>query len=182
MLNGSDNDNSKFATKKWYVINSDLKGNCSHHDPIMFLTKSTESSFCDYFDAYILVTGNIAVTRTIAGDPIQRKQLLDAAAQIVFKNCAPLEKYLTEIDGTLVDEANFINIIMPMYMYNLIEYSDNYSDTSGSLWGFMSLRDEIDDNTDVTNYENAPSFKHKASYIGNTKADGTKKEVKKLYH
>ena len=69
-----------------------------------------------------------------------------------------------------------------MPLYNLIEYSDNYSDTSGSLWGFMSLRDEIDDNTDVTNYENAPSFKHKASYIGNTKADGTKKEVKKLYH
>ena len=144
------------------------------------MSKSIESSFCDYSDAYILVTGNIAVTRTIAGDPIQRKQLLDAATQIVFKNCAPLEKCLTEIDGTLVDEANFINITMSMYMDNLIEYSDNYSDTSESLWGFK--RDEIDDNTDVTNYENAPSFKHKASYIGNTKADGTKKEVKKLYH
>ena len=144
------------------------------------MSKSIESSFCDYSDAYILVTGNIAVTRTIAGDPIQRKQLLDAATQIVFKNCAPLEKCLTEIDGILVDEANFINITMSIYMDNLIEYSDNYSDTSESLWGFK--RDEIDDNTDVTNYENAPSFKHKASYIGNTKADGTKKEVKKLYH
>ena len=45
--------------------------------------------------------------------------------------CAPFEKRSTEIDGTLVDEANFINITMSMY--NLIESSDNYSDTSGSL-------------------------------------------------
>ena len=96
-----------------------------------------------------MVTGNITVTRTIAvpaGSPAgtlpQTKQPLIAATQVVFKNCAPFEKCSTEIDGTLVDEANFINITMPMY--NLIEYSDNYSDTSGILWGFK--RDEIDNN------------------------------------
>ena len=50
-------------------------------------------------------------------------------------------------------------------MYNLIEYSDNYSDTSGSLWGFK--RDEVDNNAKVSN-DNAPSFKYKASSIGNT--------------
>ena len=61
-------------------------------------------------------------------------------------------------------------------MYNLIEYSDNYSDTSGSLWNFK--RDEIINNADVTNDDNAPSFKYKASLIGNTETDGTKKEVK----
>ena len=61
-----------------------------------------------------------------------------------------------------------------MPMYNLIEYSDNYSDTSGSLWNFK--RDEIINNADVTNDDNAPSFKYKASLIGNT--DGTKKVVK----
>ena len=49
-------------------------------------------------------------------------------------NCALFKKCSTEIDGTLVDEANFINITMSMY--NLIESSDNYSDTSGSLWSF----------------------------------------------
>ena len=61
-------------------------------------------------------------------------------------------------------------------MYNLIEYSDNYSDTSGSLWDFK--RDEIVDDADVTNDNNAPSFKYKASIIGNTENNGTKNGVK----
>ena len=68
LLNGSDNENSKFATKKWYVIDSESKGNYSHHNPIKFLTKSIESSLCDYSDAYILVTGNNAVKRRNAAD------------------------------------------------------------------------------------------------------------------
>ena len=59
-------------------------------------------------------------------------------------------------------------------MYNSIEYSDNYSDSSGSLWDFK--RDEIIDNANVTNNNNAPSFKYKASLIGNTETNGTKKE------
>ena len=63
-----------------------------------------------------------------------------------------------------------------MPMHNLIEYSDNYSDTSGSLWGFK--RDEIVDNADVTNDDNAPSFKYKANLIGNTENNGTKNGVK----
>ena len=63
---------------------------------------------------------------------------LTAATQAAFKNCATFEKFSTEIDGTLVDEKNFINITMPMY--NLIEYSDNYSDTSGRLWGLKETR------------------------------------------
>ena len=134
LLNGSDNEYAKFATKKWYVIDNESKGNYSHPDPIKSLTKSIESSLCDYSDAYILVTGSITVTRTIAGDPVQKKQPLDAATQVVFKSRAPFKKCSTEIDGILVDEADFINIIMPIY--NLIEYSDNYSGTSGSLWGF----------------------------------------------
>ena len=116
------------------------------------------------------------MTRTIAaavaGGNRQRKQPLKAATQVAFKNCAPFKKCSTEIDGTLVDETDFINITMPMY--NLIEYSDNYSDTSGSLWDFK--RDEIVDNAYVTNDNNAPSFKCKANLIGNTETDGTKKE------
>ena len=62
LLNGSDNENSKFATKKWYVIDSESKGNYSQDDPIKFLTKSLESSLCDYSDAYNLVTWNIIIT------------------------------------------------------------------------------------------------------------------------
>ena len=62
LLNGSDNENSKFATKKWYIIDNESKGNYSHENPIKFLTSSLESSLCDCSDAYILVTGNITIT------------------------------------------------------------------------------------------------------------------------
>ena len=127
---------------------------------ILLIANQMKSSFCDYFDAYILVTGNINVTSG------------DNNTKVAFKNCAPFEKCSTEIDGTLVDEAGFINITMPMY--NLIEYSDNYSDTSGDLWNFK--RDEIINNADVTNDDNAPSFKCKANLIGNTVADGTNRK------
>ena len=63
-----------------------------------------------------------------------------------------------------------------MPMYNLIEYSNNYSDTSGSLWNFE--RDEITNNANVTNDSNASSFKYKSNLIGNTEDDGTKNGVK----
>ena len=119
-LNVSDNENSKYATKKWYIIDSESKGNYSHENPIKVLTKSIESSLCNYSDAYILVTGNITPTPN------------NAITEVAFKNCAPFKDCRTEINETFVDYADFINITMSMY--NLIEYSDNYSDTSGSLW------------------------------------------------
>ena len=59
LLNSIDNKNSKFATKKWYVIDSGPRGNYSHEKPMKFLTSSLESNLCDYSDAYILVRGNI---------------------------------------------------------------------------------------------------------------------------
>ena len=96
------------------------------------------------------------------------------ATQIVFKNYAPYNKCRTEINETFVDEVDFINITMPMY--NLIVYSDNYSDTSGRLWNFK--RNEIINNADVTNDDKAPSFKYKANLIGNTKNNGRKNGVK----
>ena len=79
LLNDSDNENSTFAAKKWYIIDSESKGNYSYENPIKFLTKSIESSLCDYSDAYILVTGNITATPN------------NAAIQVIFKNCAPFK-------------------------------------------------------------------------------------------
>ena len=66
LLNGSENDNSKFSTKKWYIIDSQSKGNFSQNNEIKFLTRSIESNLCDYSDAYILVTGNITATPNTA--------------------------------------------------------------------------------------------------------------------
>ena len=96
----------------------------------------------------------------------------NAATQVVFKSCAPFEKCITEINETFIDETDLINIIM--LMYNLIEYSDNYSDTSGSLW---HKRDKITNNGNVSN-DNTPSFKYNANPIGNTENNGTKNGVK----
>ena len=165
LLNNSDNEYPTFATKKWYIIDSESKGNYSHQNPIRFLTNSLESSLCDYSDAYILVTGNI----NVAGG--------DANTKVAFKNCAPFEKCRTEIHETFVDEADIFNITTPMY--NLIEQSDSYSDTSGRLWNFK--RDEINRDVDLTT-DIASSFKYKANLIGDTVADGAnrKKENVKI--
>ena len=167
LLNGSDNENSKFATKKWYIIDNESEGNYSHENPIKFLTSSLESSLYDYFDAHILVTGNINVTGG------------NNNTKVAFKNCAPFEKCRTEINETFVDDANFINIAMPMY--KLIEYSNNYSDTSGFLWQFK--RDEIEGDVELTvddNHipNNSSSLNYKSSFIGNTENNGIKNVVK----
>ena len=82
--------------------------------------------------------------------------------KVSLKNYASFRKCRTEINETFIDEAEHINITMPMY--NLIEYSDNYSDTSGSLWQFK--RDEIEENVDGNhNPDNFSSFKYKSSFI-----------------
>ena len=136
------------------------------------LTKSIESSLCDYSGAYILVTGNIAVTGTIAAagnNPIQRNQLLITAMQVAFQNCG------TEINDTFVDETDFINIAMLCTIWlNITE--DNYSDTSKSLWGFK--KDGITGNADVTNYNDTPSFKYIGNLITDTEANGKNNRVK----
>ena len=63
LLNRSENEDSKFATKKWYVTDDETKGGYSHENPIKFVTKSINSSLWNCSDAYILVTVNISVVR-----------------------------------------------------------------------------------------------------------------------
>ena len=135
LLNDSSNEESKFATKKWYVIDSQTrKGKYKQGDTVKFETETIKSSLCDYSDAFFLVTKNITVA---ANNNID----------VALKNFAPFSTCTTEINNTFVDTANHIYIAMPIY--NLIEYSDNYSDTSRSLWQFK--RDEVpDSNANLT--------------------------------
>ena len=91
LLNNTEDEYSTFATKKWYVIDSESKGNYSRQNPIRFLRNSLESSLYDYFDAYILVTGDITIT---GGDD---------NTKVAFKNCALFNKCRTEINKTFVD-------------------------------------------------------------------------------
>ena len=118
-------------------------------DTIKFETETIKSSLCDYSDAFILVTGNITVDA-------------DNNTDVLFKNCAPFSTYRAKISDMFVDEAN--HIYTPMPMYNLIEYSDNFSDTSGSLLQFK--RDEVPaDNGDLT-INNSQSFRYKVTLLG----------------
>ena len=114
---------------------------------VKFETKVIKSDLCDYTDAYILVTGDITATGG------------DANTRVAFKNCAPFTKCITHINDEHVDGANNLDIIMPMY--NLIEYSNNYSDTSESLWQFK--RDA--ENPGNVFAANSTSFKYKPSFF-----------------
>ena len=87
------------------------------------------SNLCDYADSCILVKG--AITITGAGNNAGGRQADEREKGVTFKNCASFTKCTSRINNTDIDNARDIDIVMPMY--NLIEYSDNYSKTSGSL-------------------------------------------------
>ena len=86
------------------------------------------SSLCDYSDAYILLKGNMAVNNTAADGAAAN----NTNKKVIFKNCALFTNCISKIDNTQIDNAEYIDRVMPMY--NLLEFSDNYSKTSGSLW------------------------------------------------
>ena len=81
---------------------------------------------------------------------------------VAFKNWVPFSTYKTEINDVFIDEANHIYIAIPLY--NLTKYSDNSSDTSGSLWQFK--RDEVSNNNNDLPADDSQSFKYKAALVG----------------
>ena len=127
-----------------------------------------KSSLCDYSDAYILVKEKIKITITGEGAYAAARQADERDKGVIFKNCAPFINCKSEINNTEIDNAKDIHIVMPMY--NLIEYIDSYSKTSGSLWQYY--RDEPNDN--LTDSE---SFKSKMKITGKTPDDDNTKDV-----
>ena len=107
------------------------------------------SSLCDYSDAYILVKGNISVNNNAGAGAA----LNNIGKKVIFKNCAPFTNCISKINNTQIDNAEYIDIVMPMY--NLIEYSDNYSKTSGSLWQYCKDIPAVDDNNDIVIFNGA---------------------------
>ena len=128
LLNNESSKPSKFKARNWVEINDEARGTCSPNKQIKFKTSMLRSSLCDYSDAYILVKGNITVNNTAADGADANND----NKKVIFKNCAPFTNCISKINNTDIDKAKYINIVMPMY--NLIEYSDIYSKTSGSLW------------------------------------------------
>ena len=130
LLENALNQQSKFRTKNWVEINDYVRGVYSPNRQIRFKTAMVRSILCDYSDAYIIVKGNITVNNTAgAGATVNNTN-----KKVIFKNCAPFIKCISKINNTQIDDAEYIDIVMPMY--NLIEYSNNYLKTSGSLWQY----------------------------------------------
>ena len=114
---------SKFATKKWVEVSDSSSNQYSVNKNIRFRTSMLRSDLCHYSDAYIVVKGTVNVM-TNANTDINQK---DAA----FENNTPFRSCTTKINNTLIDNAEDLDIVLPIY--NLLEYSQNYSVTSGSL-------------------------------------------------
>ena len=87
----------------------------------------------------------------------------DNNAKACFKNCAPFTKCTIDINDERVEEANNLDIIIPMY--NLLEYSDNHESSSEGLYQFK--RDEIPSNNPQITEDNSTSFKYKSKLLGN---------------
>ena len=172
LLGDNDNESSKFATRKWHVINdqnnTDYGEKNEDSTTVKFETKAIKSCLCDYSGIYILLTGDITA---IDGD---------GYTQIAFKNYGPFTKCKTHINDEHVDSTRNLDIIIPMY--NLIEYSGNYSDTSGRLWQFK--RDESpvanNENPDNVSTANSTFFKYKSNLFKPLEAadNGVFKNVK----
>ena len=129
LLDNASNQPSIFREKNWVEINDESRGTYTGNS-IKFKSTMLRSNLCGYAAAYILVNGRIKTTGV--GTDAATRQADEINKGVRFKNCAPFTKCISKINNTEIDNAKDIDIVMPMY--NLIEYSDNYSKTSGSLW------------------------------------------------
>ena len=161
LLDKIDTDSKHSATKKWYRINDENNTNygvnkdtgADNPDTIKYDTGVSKPNLCDYAEAHILIDGTI------------RAAAADANTRLALKNCAPFTKCNLEINDEHVDTAKNLDITMPMY--NLIEYSDNYQDSSATLYQYK--RDEPPEANAINDLttDTLSSFKYKVSLLGN---------------
>ena len=109
-LNAS-NKPSKFKTRSWVEINDDIRSAYSPNNQIRFKTAILRSSLFDYNNAYILVKGNISVNNNAVGAAAAN----NTNKKVIFKNCAPFTNCISRINNTQIDNAEHIDIVMPMY-------------------------------------------------------------------
>ena len=175
LLYKDDTDSKHFATKKWYIINDENNTNYgvnkdtgeNNPDTIKYDTRVLKPNLCDYAGAYILVDGTIR-----AADAVK-------ATRLALKNCAPFTKGNLEINDEHVDTAENLDIVMPMY--NLIEYSDNYQDSSATLYQYKRDEPPKDDAVADLKADNLDSLKDKIKLLGNvTEVGGDAAVVRRL--
>ena len=130
-----------------------------------------KSSLCDYSDVYIHVRGTITVNNTVAEGAAAN----NSNKKVILKNCAPFTNCISQINNTKLDNAKYLDIVISMY--NLIEYSDNYSKTSGSLWQYTKDILAVDNNNAIVDFNNnnlTDSFNFNVKRTGQTGNNGTK--------
>ena len=158
---GNESENlSKFITRQYVKVNS-LSDTYDENKSIRFKTPMLRSNLCDYADTYILIKG----TTTVAGNAPRDGQ----DRPVILKNNAPFISFITRINGELIEDADDLDIVIPMY--NLLEYSKNYRKTTGSSYNYY--RDELDDDADINNHPNnnvvsSSAFKYKKKLLDNT--------------
>ena len=161
LLDSESENLSKFVTRDYVKVNS-LSNTYNENKSIRFKTPILRSDLCDYADAYILVNGTI----TVAGNQPRDRQ----NRPLILKNNAPFVSCITRINNELIEDADDLDIVMPMY--NLLEYSKNYRKTIGSLYKYY--RDELNNDANLNNLannnivSNSNSFQYKNKIIGNT--------------
>ena len=164
MLDNTWNQPSKFRTKSGWNFDESIE-TYTVNKQIKFKTSILRSSLCDYSNAYILVKGSILVNNTAGvGDDAN-----NTGKKALFKNCAPFTDCISKINNTQVGNAKDIDIVIPTY--NLIEYSDNYSKTSGSLWQYCKDIPAVNNNGDIVDFNGAnatDSFNFKTKITGQT--------------
>ena len=138
----NDSTVSKFVTKKWVKLTDFSSHQYSVDKNIRFKTSMLRSDLCNYSDEYIVVKGRISVTGTNNANKKDKKP--------TFKKNAPFRSYISKINNTFVDNAENLDIVMSVC--NLLEYSGNYSMTSGSSWNYY--RDEVNDSANENNVAN----------------------------
>ena len=132
LLDTTSDSLPRFITKNWIEVHDQSVNAENRYKPskqIRFKTSMLQSDLFDYSDAYIVVKGTINLT-----DP--NNNAYDQ--KFAFKNNAPFISSDSKINNTLTDNAEDLDIVIPMY--NLIDYSRNFSKTKGSLWNYY--RDE----------------------------------------
>ena len=123
MLGKTPNQPTKFRTKNWVEINDQSCGTYNTNKQIRSETSMLRSNLCGYSDAYILVKG----TKTVANTAAAEAAANNVNKKVIFKNCSQFTSRISRINNTQIVDAQYIDAVTPMY--NLIEYSDNYSKT-----------------------------------------------------
>ena len=127
------NQPSKFRPRNWVEINAEPRGTHNANRDIRFTTSMIRSNFCDYSDGYIHAKATIAAPNTAAAVNNPNKK-------VIFKNWAPFNNWISEINNTQIDDTQDIDYAYVMPMYNSIEDSDIYSKASRQYyWMFKAI-------------------------------------------